>query len=95
MYLEILGLQRNRICIAFQKNTCRPADNTAGFLHLPHQNGLHMRKNEEYTENKSRDWLLFIGGTIAMVALLIWKPEWVWVAWPFQFTGLAGALGRL
>ncbi|HOY05236.1 MAG TPA: hypothetical protein PLO67_07535 [Saprospiraceae bacterium] len=54
-----------------------------------------MKKNEEYTENKSRDWLLFLGGTVAMIALLIFKPEWVWVSWPFMFTGLAGALGRL
>jgi hypothetical protein len=54
-----------------------------------------MKKNEEYQQNKSRDWMVFIGGTVLMVALLIWKPEWVWVAFPFQFTGLAGALGRL
>jgi hypothetical protein len=51
--------------------------------------------NEEYTENRSRDWIVFWVSTVGMVALLIWKPEWVWVAWPFQFTALAGALGRL
>jgi len=54
-----------------------------------------MKKNEEYVNNPSRDWLVFIVSTVGMIALLIWMPEWVWVAWPFQFTALAGALGRL
>jgi len=56
---------------------------------------VHMKKNEEYVKNSSRDWLMFIVSTIGMVALLIWLPAWIWVAWPFQFTALAGALGRL
>lgn len=55
----------------------------------------HMKKNEEYVKNPSRDWLMFIVSTVGMIALLIWLPEWIWVAWPFQFTALAGALGRL
>jgi hypothetical protein len=55
----------------------------------------NMKKNEEYVNNKGRDWLVFAVSTVAMVALLIWMPEWIWVAWPFQFTALAGALGRL
>jgi hypothetical protein len=50
---------------------------------------------EEYTQNKSRDWMIFIVSSVAMVAILWFKPEWVWVTWPFQFTALAGALGRL
>ncbi|MCB0525389.1 MAG: hypothetical protein R3A50_03845 [Saprospiraceae bacterium] len=54
-----------------------------------------MKNNEEVTENRGRDWMLFIISTIGMLALLWFKPEWVWVAWPFQFTALAGALGRL
>jgi hypothetical protein len=58
-------------------------------------NNVDMKKNEEYVPNTSRDWMIFLGGTVAMIALLIWKPEWVWTAWPFMFTGLAGALGRL
>jgi flagellar biosynthesis protein FlhB len=55
----------------------------------------NMKKNEEYVKNPGRDWLMFIVSTIGMIALLIWLPEWIWVAWPFQFTALAGALGRL
>ncbi len=54
-----------------------------------------MKNNEEFTMNRSRDWMIFIASSVVMVALLWYAPEWVWVAWPFQFTALAGALGRL
>lgn len=54
-----------------------------------------MKNKEEYTNNSSRDWLIFGASTVFMVLLLFFKPEWVWVAWPFQFTALAGAMGRL
>lgn len=54
-----------------------------------------MKKNEEYTENISRDWLIFGVSAVAMVGLLFFSPEWVWVTWPFMFTALAGALGKL
>lgn len=54
-----------------------------------------MKNKEEFTENRSRDWMLFIASTVAMFALLWFKPEWVWTIWPIQFTSLAGALGRL
>ena len=54
-----------------------------------------MKKNEEYTENRGRDWIIFIVSSIVMVGFLFVIPEWVWVVWPFQFTALAGALGRL
>jgi|GEM_PF-240546 len=68
--------------------------NVFTFAHLTQ--ALHnMKKNEEYVSNTGRDWILFIVSTIGMIALLIWLPEWIWVAWPLQFTSLAGALGRL
>ncbi len=54
-----------------------------------------MKKNEEYTQNRGRDWLLFLVSTVATLAILVLKPEWVWVGFPFVFTSLAGALGRL
>lgn len=54
-----------------------------------------MSKNEEYTENRGRDWLLFIVSLIGTLALLFVSPEWVWVGFPFVFTSLAGAMGRL
>ncbi len=54
-----------------------------------------MNKKEEYTDNPGRDWLIFGVSTVAMIALLFIAPEWVWVTWPFLFTALAGALGRL
>ncbi len=54
-----------------------------------------MKKQGEYTGNRSRDWMIFIASTVVMVAILFWKPEWCWVTFPFQFTYLTGALGRL
>lgn len=54
-----------------------------------------MKFHEEYFSKKGRDWLIFLVFTVVMIALLVLRPEWVWVAWPFQFTALAGALGRL
>lgn len=54
-----------------------------------------MKKNEEYTENKGRDWLLFGVSTVLTLVILWVKPEWVWVGFPFVFTSLAGAMGRL
>lgn len=59
------------------------------------QKGFSMKKNEEYVNNRGRDWLIFFVSTVAMIAFLLFKPEWVWVVWPFQFTALAGALNRL
>jgi hypothetical protein len=58
-------------------------------------NNMEKNTKEEYKMSKGRDWVVFIISTIAMFAILFTKPEWVWVAWPFQFTALAGALGRL
>lgn len=57
--------------------------------------GYAMKKNEEYVENRSRDWMLFLLSLAGMIALLIFIPEWVWVSFPFVFTSLAGARGRL
>ncbi len=54
-----------------------------------------MKKNEEYAENRGRDWIIFLVSLVGLVALLFFKPEWVWVSFPFVFTSLAGALGRL
>ena len=54
-----------------------------------------MKKNEEYAENRGRDWMIFLASLVGLVALLFFKPEWVWVSFPFVFTSLAGALGRL
>lgn len=54
-----------------------------------------MNNNEEYAENRGRDWIMFIISLIGTLALLFFIPEWVWVAFPFLFTSLAGAMGRL
>ena len=54
-----------------------------------------MKNNEEYVENRSRDRIFFIISLAGALALLYFKPEWVWVSFPFVFTSLAGAMGRL
>ncbi len=54
-----------------------------------------MSHNEEYVESRKRDGLLFIVSLLGTLALLFVAPEWVWVGFPFLFTSLAGALGRL
>jgi hypothetical protein len=53
------------------------------------------QNSEEFVPNKRRDWIIFWISTAIMVGFLFLKPEWVWVIWPFQFTALAGALGRM
>lgn len=54
-----------------------------------------MKKNEEYVENPGRDRLLFVASLVFTLGLLWFMPEWVWVGFPFLFTSLAGAMGRL
>lgn len=54
-----------------------------------------MNNNEEYTDNPRRDWLVFIVSLAATLLILVIAPQWVWVGFPFVFTALAGALGRL
>lgn len=54
-----------------------------------------MNSNEEYTENRGRDTLMFLVSLVGALALLYFKPEWVWVSFPFVFTSLAGLMGRL
>lgn len=54
-----------------------------------------MKKNEEYTHNRGRDWIFFLISLVGTLAILFFLPEWVWVGFPFVFTFLAGALGKL
>lgn len=54
-----------------------------------------MKNNEEYVGNRGRDWIFFIVSLVGTLALLFFIPEWVWVGFPFLFTSLAGAMGRL
>jgi hypothetical protein len=62
---------------------------------IVYKNSSAMKNNEEYVMNKGRDTMIFLVSTVAMIGILVWKPEWVWVVWPFQFTALAGMLNRL
>ncbi len=54
-----------------------------------------MKNNEEYSPNTSRDWIMFGISLVATLLILFIAPEWVWVGFPFVFTSLVGALGRL
>jgi hypothetical protein len=55
-----------------------------------------MKNNdEEYAPNHRRDWMIFGISLVAVVVILLVKPEWVWVTFPFLFTSLGGALGKL
>ena len=44
------------------------------------------------TASKSKYWLYFIISTAVMIALLIFIPEWFWLALPFSLTYLAAAM---
>ncbi|MCY7329501.1 MAG: hypothetical protein LH618_13200, partial [Saprospiraceae bacterium] len=80
-----------------KKNEPENADKSTDLLPLPHQlNGFRQMNNkEEYTDNPRRDWLLFGVSLVVTLVILFVAPEWVWVGFPFVFTSLAGALGRL
>ena len=54
-----------------------------------------MKNQEEYTQNTRRDWLVFGVSLVVTLVILFLAPQWVWVGFPFVFTALAGALGRL
>jgi hypothetical protein len=47
---------------------------------------------ETAKESTRMDWILFLVSTIIMVALMIYKPAWFWVALPFSTTYLVKAL---
>ncbi len=76
-------------------NNHEQATNNVSYLRRIKKMDSHMKKNEEYVENRGRDWLFFIVSLVGMIALLIFLPEWIWVSFPFVFTSLAGAVGRL
>ena len=52
-------------------------------------------KKGEYTPNTKRDWMMFFISTILMIVILVVKPEWCWVMFPFVLTALAGAMHRM
>lgn len=42
--------------------------------------------------NKTRDWLLFAISTIILILMLLYLPQWFWLALPFSCTYLVKAL---
>ena len=47
---------------------------------------------ETTKDSTTMDWIIFLISTIIMVALMIYKPAWFWVALPFSTTYLVKAL---
>ncbi len=49
------------------------------------------------TSKKSRtlDWVLFFISTVVFVAMLIYTPQWFWLALPFVLTYLTRALDMM
>lgn len=47
---------------------------------------------ETTKDSTTMDWTIFLVSTIIMVALMIYKPAWFWVALPFSTTYLVKAL---
>jgi hypothetical protein len=47
--------------------------------------------NTEKTSTTT-SWLLFIVSTIVLLVMLIWVPQWFWLAIPFPVTFLVQAM---
>lgn len=47
--------------------------------------------NTEKTSTRST-WMLFIISTLVTLLMLIWVPQWFWVALPFPLTFLVQAM---
>ena len=69
--------------------------NVFDYLCADEKSVVFMKKNEEYQANVSRDWMVFIISTLFMIGLYFVATEWIWVAFPFVLTALAGAMKRL
>ncbi|MEY3052737.1 MAG: hypothetical protein RLY31_2522 [Bacteroidota bacterium] len=46
----------------------------------------------EKSSNTTLSWLLFIISTVIMLLMLVWVPQWFWVALPFSLTYLVQAM---
>ncbi len=47
---------------------------------------------EATKESNRMDWIIFLVSTAIMIALMIYKPAWFWVALPFSTSYLVKAL---
>ncbi len=63
-----------------------------GFYICAHKNQLHMETQTTAETNKTRDWLLFAISTIILILMLLYLPQWFWLALPFSCTYLVKAL---
>ena len=85
--------------MSFREKKMKNNERTTGKVHylrpIKYTDSTMKNNNEEYVGNRSRDWIFFIVSLIATLAILFVAPEWVWVGFPFVFTALAGAMGRM
>ena len=51
--------------------------------------------SSEKTSGTATSWILFIISTIVMIALIIFIPEWFWLALPFSLTYLVKAFDAM
>jgi hypothetical protein len=47
------------------------------------------------TSSTRSAWVIFLLSTLAMIAFLIFMPNWFWVTLPFVFTYLAKAFDAI
>ena len=91
------NLHKGKIFSAAQKKRSAKRRQAEGWLPLRQQLKwfAQMNNKEEYIGNPRRDWLALGVSLVVTLVILFLAPEWVWVGFPFVFTALAGALGRL
>ena len=51
--------------------------------------------NNEQKENRGLYWMITLVSAVACVALIMFKPEWCWLTFPFLTTFFVKALGML
>lgn len=49
----------------------------------------------EQKENRGMYWVIAIVAAVACAALIMYKPEWLWLTLPFLFTYLVKALDMM
>lgn len=57
--------------------------------------GMESEINTEEKENKGLYWLICLSALVVGVALLIFSPQWFWLALPFFLTYFVKAIGMM
>ncbi len=81
------------VCISSQTVTENVCLSWQRFLHLSAQKKLKM--NTETSSSPLLNWVLFLVSTILLIVMLIWLPQWFWLALPFSLTFLVRAMNMM